>query len=189
MYVLSSDISESKQHAEELSRLARIDTLTGLPNRRSYDERLAEAVRRAQRTGNAIALMFLDVDHFKQVNDTLGHAAGDLVLHEFANRVTASVRVTDTVCRLAGDEFTVILEGLKTVDEAALVAAKILKAFERPFVLEQGERMVSTSIGVAYTACLPVSVASLNARADEALYVAKDQGRGRFAIRKMLGSP
>lgn len=188
VYVLSSDVSKAKQHAEELSGLARTDTLTGLPNRRSYDERLAEAVRRAQRTGRAIALMFLDVDHFKQVNDTLGHAAGDAVLHEFAQRVKASVRGTDTVCRLAGDEFTVILEGLGTADEASLVAEKILKAFERPFVLEQGERRVSTSIGVAYTASFPANAAELSAEADKALYVAKDQGRGRFAIKEMPGS-
>lgn len=186
VYVLSSDISKAKQHAEELSRLARIDTLTGLPNRRSYDERFAEALRRGQRNGHAIALMFLDVDHFKQVNDTLGHAAGDVVLREFARRVKASVRVTDTVCRLAGDEFTVILEGLKTVDEASLVAQKILQAFDRPFGLERGERKLSTSIGVAYTACFPASVAELSAEADKALYTAKDQGRGRFFVKEIL---
>jgi len=186
VYVLSSDISKAKRHAEELSRLARIDTLTGLPNRRSYDERLAEALRRAQRSGSAIGLMFLDVDHFKQVNDTFGHAAGDVVLQEFAQRVKASVRVTDTVCRLAGDEFTVILEGLKAVDEAALVANKILQAFERPLVLEGCERKLSTSIGVAYTVSFPASAAALGAEADKALYAAKDQGRGRFFIRETL---
>ena len=185
VYMLSSDISEAKRHEEMLSRLARIDPLTGLPNRRSYDERLAEAVQRAQRGGYAIALMYLDVDHFKQVNDTLGHAGGDAVLHEFAQRVKAAVRVTDTVCRLAGDEFTVILERLRSVDEAALVAAKILKAFERPFTLESGERMVSTSIGVAYTGGLPVDIPQLSEEADKALYIAKHQGRGRFAVTEM----
>jgi two-component system sensor histidine kinase/response regulator len=184
-YVLSSDISEAKQHQDMLNRIARTDALTGLPNRRSYDERLAEAVQRAQRSGHAIALMFLDVDHFKQVNDTLGHAAGDAVLAEFAQRVKSSVRITDTVCRLAGDEFTVILERLKTVEEASLVADKILKAFERPFVLDGGERRVSTSIGVVYAADWPIDIPALSNEADQALYTAKRQGRGRFAVKDM----
>lgn len=183
-YVLSADISASKRHQEELNRLARIDLLTGLPNRRSYGERIEEALLRARRAGQPIALMFLDVDHFKQVNDTLGHAAGDAVLQEFAQRVRASVRATDTVCRLAGDEFTVILEGLKSAEEAALVAGKIVQAFERPFVLAQGERMVSTSIGLAYSASAGADADGLGAAADAALYEAKKQGRGRFALKR-----
>jgi diguanylate cyclase (GGDEF)-like protein/PAS domain S-box-containing protein len=186
VYMLSSDITQAKRHADELSRLARIDTLTGLPNRRSHDERLQEALRRGRRTGNAVALMFLDVDHFKQVNDTLGHAAGDTVLHEFARRVKAAVRVTDTVCRLAGDEFTVILEGLKSPDEAALVARKIVAAFERPFALPGAERRVTASIGVAYAAGFPADAALLGAEADKALYAAKDAGRARYALRRVL---
>ncbi|GGX89918.1 sensor domain-containing diguanylate cyclase [Pseudoduganella dura] len=182
VYVLGADISAAKRHEEELNQLARIDTLTGLPNRRAYQERLHEALQRARRSGHAVALMYLDVDHFKHVNDTLGHAAGDLVLHEFAQRVKASVRATDTVCRLAGDEFTVILEGLKTSGEAALVAGKIVAAFERPFALEREERLISTSIGVAFAGMFPVDAAVLEAHADKALYQAKDQGRGRFAM-------
>lgn len=182
VYVLGADISEAKLHAEELSKLARIDTLTGLPNRRAYGERIEAALQRAQRNGTGIALMFLDVDHFKQINDTLGHAAGDTVLQEFAARVKSAVRVTDTVCRLAGDEFTVILEGLKGAGEASLVAAKILKAFERPLALEEGERTISTSIGVAYTAAFPVKAADLGAEADKALYVAKSKGRRCFSL-------
>ncbi|WP_313705864.1 PAS domain S-box protein [Massilia sp.] len=182
VYVLSADVSAAKRHEEELNRLARIDLLTGLPNRRSYGERLKEALRRARRSGLSIALMYLDVDHFKQVNDTLGHAAGDAVLHEFAQRVKGAVRATDTVCRLAGDEFTVILEGVKSAGEAALVAAKILHAFERPMVLEQGERMVSASIGVAYSGSAEVEAECLGAAADAALYNAKKEGRGRYAL-------
>lgn len=182
IYVLGADISAAKLHEEELSKLARIDTLTGLPNRRAYGERIEAALQRAQRNGTGIALMFLDVDRFKQVNDTLGHATGDIVLQEFASRVKSAVRVTDTVCRLAGDEFTVILEGLKGNDEAALVASKVLKAFERPFPLEQGERTISTSIGVAYASVFPVNAAELGAEADKALYAAKDKGRNCFSM-------
>jgi diguanylate cyclase (GGDEF)-like protein/PAS domain S-box-containing protein len=182
VYVLGADISAAKLHAEELSQLARVDTLTGLPNRRAYGERIEAALQRAQRNGTGVALMFLDVDHFKQVNDTLGHAAGDTVLQEFAVRVKSAVRVTDTVCRLAGDEFTVILEGLKGAGEAGLVAAKILKAFEPPFALEEGERAISTSIGVAYAAMFPVTAADLGAAADKALYEAKSKGRRCFSM-------
>ena len=181
-YVLGADISAARQHEEELRRLARVDSLTGLPNRRAYGEQLPAALARAQRGSHGIALMFLDVDRFKQVNDTLGHAAGDAVLHEFARRVKGAVRMTDTVCRLAGDEFTVILEGLKSPDEAALVAAKILKAFEAPFVLDSGERTVSTSIGVAYADAFPADADGLGASADRALYEAKSAGRARFAV-------
>ena len=185
VYVLSADVSAAKRHEEELNRLARIDLLTGLPNRRSYGERIEEALGRARRGGLPLALMYLDVDHFKQVNDSLGHAAGDAVLHEFAQRVKASVRSTDTVCRLAGDEFTVILEGVKSDEEALLVAAKILEAFERPMVLEQGERMVSTSIGLAYSASAAVDAEGLGAAADQALYIAKEAGRGRCALKRI----
>ncbi|MFC3457405.1 PAS domain S-box protein [Massilia haematophila] len=185
VYALSADVSAAKRHEEELNRLARIDLLTGLPNRRSYGERLEEALRRARRGGLPIALMYLDVDHFKQVNDTLGHAAGDAVLHEFAQRVKAAVRATDTVCRLAGDEFTVILEGLKSAEEAALVAAKILQAFARPMLLEQGEWKVSTSIGLAYSGGADIGAEGLGAAADAALYHAKKEGRGRYALRQV----
>ena len=188
VYVLGADISAAKRLEAELSKLARVDTLTGLPNRLAYQERLEGAGQRAQRSGHGMALMFLDVDHFKQVNDSLGHAAGDTVLQEFAQRVKGAVRVTDTVCRLAGDEFTVILEGLKSPDEAALVAAKILSAFDRPFALEHGERAVSTSIGVAYTVAFPANMSELSEEADKALYVAKSKGRRRFAISTLSGS-
>ena len=188
IYVLGSDITTIRQHEEELSKLARIDTLTGLPNRRAYQERLEAAVQRSQRTGKGLALMYLDVDHFKQVNDTLGHAAGDVVLTEFAQRVKGAVRVTDTVCRLAGDEFTVILEGLKSPQEASLVAEKILRAFEQPFALDGGERAVSTSVGVAYTKIFPTSIIELGAEADKALYNAKCGGRRCFALSEIASS-
>ncbi|MCA1855506.1 PAS domain S-box protein [Massilia oculi] len=182
VYVLGADVSAARLHEEELSRLARIDTLTGLPNRRAYQERLEAALQRARRSGQGVALMFLDVDHFKQVNDTLGHAAGDTVLQEFARRVKGAVRVTDTVCRLAGDEFTVILEGLKSSDEAVLVGDKIVKAFARPFDMGKTQRRVSTSIGIAFASAFPVAISALEETADRALYGAKREGRGRHAL-------
>ncbi|WP_338766478.1 diguanylate cyclase [Massilia sp. METH4] len=185
VYVLGTDISAARRHEEELSRLARVDILTGLPNRRSYHEYLDAAVQRARRSGDGMALMFLDVDHFKQVNDTLGHAAGDIVLQEFARRVKGAVRVTDTVCRLAGDEFTVIVEGLACAAEAALVAQKIVAAFNAPFDLAAGSRKVSASVGVAFTSKFPVGLTELGETADRALYAAKAQGRGCFMVADM----
>lgn len=167
---------------EELGRLARSDALTGLPNRRSYEERLVQAVARAARQHGAIALMFLDIDHFKQVNDTLGHAGGDLVLQEFGQRIRSSVRATDTVCRLAGDEFTVILEGLKNDAEATLVASKILASINIPFQIDGESRLISTSIGIAFHATGPFSTELLNLQADAALYRAKENGRSTFAM-------
>ena len=182
LYVLTSDITAARRHAQELDRLARTDTLTGLPNRRSYEERLREALRRTVRTGRGLALMFLDIDHFKQINDTLGHAGGDLVLQEVGRRLKAVVRETDIVSRLAGDEFTVVLEGLHDVHAAALVAGKIIAVFDNPVSIAQEEWRVSTSIGVAFVQGQSVDIAALSHDADTALYQAKANGRGQYAI-------
>ncbi|WP_449406287.1 diguanylate cyclase domain-containing protein [Massilia phosphatilytica] len=186
-YVLTSDITAIKRHAEELSRLARSDTLTGLPNRRSYEERLEEALQRSKRTGRGLALMFLDIDHFKQINDTLGHAGGDAVLQEFSRRLKASVRTTDIVSRLAGDEFTVVLEGLENAKEAALVAGKIISAFAEPVQLDRGTWAVSTSIGVTFVKGDDIDPQTLNRQADTALYRAKDNGRGQCLLLSSRG--
>lgn len=184
VYVLTSDITASKRHEEELARLARVDTLTGLPNRRSYEERLAEALRRANRTGTGLALMFLDVDHFKKINDTLGHAGGDIVLQEFGTRLKRSVRTTDIVSRLAGDEFTIILEGLHEPHQAGLVAQKVVDAFKEAVQIERVSWHVSTSIGVAFVKAQAqaIDVSTLTHQADTALYRAKANGRGQYAI-------
>ena len=182
VYVLTTDVTAAKRHEEELSRLARVDTLTSLPNRRSYEERLAEALQRANRTGGGLALMFLDVDYFKQINDTLGHAGGDIVLQEFGRRLKRSVRTTDVVSRLAGDEFTIILEGLHESCEAGLVAEKIVDAFMEPVQVEGKAWQVSTSIGVAFVRAQVIDLATLSHQADTALYRAKANGKGQYAI-------
>jgi diguanylate cyclase (GGDEF)-like protein len=123
--------------------------------------------------------MFLDVDHFKRINDTLGHGGGDAVLKEFARRMLGSVRGTDSVCRLAGDEFTIILENLLAPGEAQLVAAKILEAMRRPFDVEGVALAVSTSIGIACMAPGAQLAQQLTRRADVALYKAKELGRNQ----------
>ena len=180
LYTLSQDVSALKSVQRELQLLARHDSLTGLPNRHHFDELLGQALRRAQRSGSALSLLFLDIDKFKSINDGLGHAMGDAVLQEFARRLQRSVRVTDTVARLAGDEFVIILEGLGSEAEPANVAAKIVAAMGVPFEL-QGQRLqVSTSIGLAQHRGGATTAAELLARADAALYQAKAAGRNTF---------
>jgi diguanylate cyclase (GGDEF)-like protein/PAS domain S-box-containing protein len=164
---------------QKLQALARMDALTGLPNRRHFNEKLEEAIRRARRTGQLVGLMFLDVDHFKRINDTLGHGGGDAVLQEFARRLSGAVRATDSVCRLAGDEFTIILENLTAATEARLVAGKILEVMRRPFDVEGVLLAVSTSIGIACIGPDGGQAQELTKRADEALYKAKELGRNQ----------
>lgn len=184
--VLASEVQQ-RLHAESVLRaserklhaLARMDALTELPNRRHFNEKLDEAIRRSGRTGQLVGLMFLDVDHFKRINDTLGHGGGDAVLKEFARRLAGAVRATDSVCRLAGDEFTIILENLAAPAEARLVAAKILEAVRRPFDVDGVLLAVSTSIGIACMGAGSQQAQSLARRADEALYKAKELGRNQ----------
>lgn len=183
-YALSSDISAIKSYERQLMAMARVDTLTGLPNRLQFNERMAETLERTRRNGGALALMFLDVDRFKSINDTLGHAAGDIVLKEFAKRVRGSVRQVDRVARLAGDEFVVVLEGLHGRDEASAVARKIVNAVSLPMDLDGQTLLATTSVGIAYVepGAAAVSAAELLGRADAALYEAKRAGRNTFHL-------
>ncbi|MDC6168075.1 diguanylate cyclase domain-containing protein [Paucibacter sp. XJ19-41] len=183
VYTLATDITAAKLVEQHLDRLSRVDGLTGLPNRRQFDERLEEALARSRRNAQCLALIFLDIDKFKQINDGLGHAAGDQVLQEFARRLGRCVRSTDMVARLGGDEFVLILEGLHQPDEAELVAGKILHAMQEPVELPTGALQLATSMGIAAYAGGPDEVpaaAALLASADEALYRAKGAGRGCF---------
>lgn len=184
-YLMTFDVTARKTVERKLVEFARADTLTGLPNRLKFNEALDEALARRRRSGAALALMFLDVDHFKLINDTLGHAAGDAVLIEVAKRLRASVRQTDLVARLAGDEFVVLLEGLHDRAEASAIAAKIVTTVRDPLLLEGQLRGVTTSVGVAYRDAGPdVEIASdeMLAQADQALYQVKRAGRDGFRI-------
>lgn len=182
VYVMATDISAVRLHEAQLQLLARSDPLTGLPNRRSYEEKLREAALRSVRSGRALGLMFLDIDFFKQINDTLGHAGGDEVLKEFAHRLRSSVRATDTVCRLAGDEFTIILEGVAQAAEITLVGDKVLAAVRQPFFADGIVYDVTTSIGIACHCSAQLDVSALSREADALLYAAKDRGRNQYAI-------
>ncbi|HET6396592.1 MAG TPA: diguanylate cyclase [Pseudoxanthomonas sp.] len=164
----------------ELERQTRVDALTDLANRRQFDERLQLALRRLQRHGVPLALLTLDVDRFKRINDSHGHAAGDAVLQAFAARLRASVRETDLVARLGGDEFAILLEDL-TPGAAEAVARKVIEAMAEP-VETAGTRIpVSTSIGIA-RAERPTDAATLLASADAALYAAKRAGRNGYRV-------
>ncbi len=175
IYVLSTDATSAREYERQLHALAHSDHLTGLPNRRSYEERFAQAIARARRGATPLALAYLDVDHFKQINDSLGHAVGDAVLREFARRLGATVRATDTVARLAGDEFVVVLEQVGSPLECERIAAKLLDAIRVPFALDGHTLAVTSSIGIAWSA--RPDQAALAHAADDGLYRAKHAGR------------
>lgn len=180
-FVLASDLTERKELELRLAAEARFDALTGLPNRKHFHEELGLALKRAQRHGNRLALGFLDVDGFKRINDQHGHAVGDLVLQEFGRRLRTGLRQTDFVARLAGDEFTLLLEDVQAAHELEPLAAKILEGMRPDFELPGLRLPVRTSLGLALSEA-GESEAALLARADQAMYQAKQRGGGGFLI-------
>ena len=174
------DITDRQAFRNSLQEMALTDILTGLPNRRAFTQKLPEAMARAIREPQQMGLLFMDIDGFKSINDKYGHEAGDELLVQFAERLIDSVRDVDTVARLAGDEFTVILERLHGVADATGVAEKILVSMRRPFLLKVGAVNMSTSIGVAiYEPGQHTTQDSLVAHADKAMYAAKKAGKNR----------
>ncbi len=171
------DISDRKKTEALLLQQANFDTLTDLPNRVLAFDRLSQALARAQRDHCHVALMFIDIDRFKDVNDTLGHTVGDELLVEVAKRLLSCVREQDTVARLGGDEFLIILSDLHHVSEAELVAGKVLSAIKRPYVLEGRDLFVSASIGITSYPDDSKNPHILLRNADVAMYRAKDAGR------------
>jgi diguanylate cyclase (GGDEF)-like protein/PAS domain S-box-containing protein len=183
IYSVSIDITDMKNVEDRLTRLASFDHLTGLPNRHHFEQSLDAALARARRSTRPLALMFLDVDHFKDINDTMGHAAGDEVLRTFGQRLKACVRTSDFVARLAGDEFVVVLEQLTQGDEAQAVARKIIASMEEPALWNGQIVPLSASIGIALAdGPAELSATALMAKADESLYAAKRAGRNTFRI-------
>ncbi len=178
--VVARDISRLKAAEEALERQATHDSLTGLPNRRLFFDRLRGALARLRRRRSILALLFLDLDGFKKVNDVMGHDAGDALLVEIATRLTRSVRATDTVGRLGGDEFVVILEDVREQDDCGSVARKLIDAIEQPVGLAEGEARVSTSVGIATTRDFAADTEEMLRDADAAMYRAKKRGRARF---------
>ena len=178
-----TDITERKRNEQELRYLANYDTLTGLPNRTLLSERLGHAVVRARRGGRKVAVLFLDLDRFKHVNDSMGHAAGDRMLKAAGSRLRDNVRDGDTVARIGGDEFTVVLEDLVDAAEAERVAQKLISAFEQPLELEDGQDVViSPSIGISLYPDHGQTPTDLLKFADTAMYQAKERGRKTWMV-------
>jgi diguanylate cyclase (GGDEF)-like protein/PAS domain S-box-containing protein len=186
-YALSTDVTELSDAQRRLSLLVRLDALTGLPNRYQFNETLPLAFARCARSGLPLALMFLDIDLFKQVNDRLGHGVGDLLLKEFAQRLRGCVRATDMVARFGGDEFVVILEGLHDDLEPQFVARKIIAEMNRPFDLDGHSLAATASVGIAFHSGPVADAEGLLARADAALYGAKAAGRNAYRVSQDSG--
>ena len=172
--------SERKRVEEEIRQLAYTDGLTGLPNRTLLRDRLDQAIARAARQENTFALLFFDIDHFKQVNDTYGHGIGDRLLTQVARRVETLVRKTDTFARFAGDEFVVLLTDIAGPEPAERCAGLICTAVNAPYQCERVTLTVSTSVGIALYPDDGTDPESLFKHADAAMYVAKRQGRNRY---------
>lgn len=177
---IAQDITERKAAAERAVYMAHHDNLTKLPNRALLRERVAFALIGAERHGQRLALLFIDMDRFKSINDTFGHDIGDLLLIEVARRVSECVRKGDTVARLGGDEFVVFLPDIREPGDAGLVAAKIIESLGRPFQLAAHEVNSSPSMGIAIYPEHGQDLDTLTKRADEAMYRAKQGGRNRF---------
>ncbi|MBT9504327.1 MAG: diguanylate cyclase [Burkholderiaceae bacterium] len=179
---LHSDISALKNAEERLSRLAHHDALTGLPNRLLFANGLALSIERAKRHRQRLAVLFLDLDHFKHVNDSLGHAAGDALLCEVGRRLRQSVRAQDAVARLSGDEFVVVLEEAGEASDVLRMADKIMATISQPVQVPGGTTQISASIGIALYPDDGDDVDQLLRAADAAMYIAKRRGRHQCAI-------
>jgi diguanylate cyclase (GGDEF)-like protein/PAS domain S-box-containing protein len=183
-YTMVHDITAQKAAEARLAFLAHHDPLTEAPNRAAFSERVTLAIGRAQRSAKPFALMYLDIDKFKGVNDTHGHGVGDQLLRAFARRLKDCVRGTDVIGRLGGDEFVVLAEDLADSEDAACIATKIIYAMREPFTLGDLEIRATTSVGVAICSrdFMTVTVAGLLERADGALYQAKQGGRNGYRL-------
>lgn len=179
---VSRDISERKEAEARISHLAHYDSLTNLPNRTLFGDRLQHALAQAGRDDSRVALMFIDLDHFKPINDSFGHAVGDLLLKEAAHRMQACLRAVDTVARIGGDEFVVLLPTVGCADDALLVAEKIRHALAEPFTLSGATMDISSSIGVAMFPEHGDDATMLARNADIAMYCAKSMGRNHVQL-------
>lgn len=178
---LSSDITDKKASEEIIWHQANFDPLTRLPNRRMFRDRLNQKIKEAERANHPLALMFLDLDRFKEVNDTLGHEMGDRLLTEAAERLCSCVRETDTVARLGGDEFTIILSNLEEPGNETRIIQDILTTLSKPFQIENQSVFVSASVGITFYPKDADNIERLIRNADQAMYAAKRKGRNRFS--------
>ncbi|UOD32872.1 EAL domain-containing protein [Massilia violaceinigra] len=178
-YSLSTEVHD-RRLIEQALREVNIDRLTGLPNRNVFQDRLEMDIKKAHRSGLPLALLFIDLDHFKEINDTLGHQVGDMLLKQVGQRLQTYVRESDTVARLGGDEFTITLSELHNVDTVTDVAQKIRNDLAKPFLLGNELAYISASIGITLYPRDAQTAGELLRNADQAMYQSKDNGRNRF---------
>jgi diguanylate cyclase (GGDEF)-like protein/PAS domain S-box-containing protein len=178
-----------RESEERFRQLAHHDALTSLPNRALFYDRLKQTLALAKRNSWTVGVVLADLDHFKSVNDTLGHAVGDKLLRQAAERLAKSVRASDTVARLGGDEFAVVLSRLSAPADVAVVAQKILAAFQAPFQVEGESLLATVSIGAALYPDDSGDQDALMNNADVAMYRSKEAGRNRFSLFSAAGSP
>lgn len=178
--IVFDDITLRKTVEDQLTNLALYDHLTKLPNRLLFEKTIAQTIARAKRSNKEMALMFLDLDHFKNINDTLGHDVGDMLLKGVAERLQGCIRKSDTVARLGGDEFAIVLDEVMKAEDAGLVAEKIITSLGPPFQLNGHEVFASTSIGIAIYPVSGSDSITLTKNADIAMYQAKQEGRNNY---------
>ena len=179
---VATDITELKRHEDELHRLAHYDPLTGIPNRRLLTDRVGQCLRRADRSGKALALCYLDLDGFKAINDRCGHSVGDRLLSEVARRLQGELRGDDTVARLGGDEFVLLLNDVGDEDELAELLNRVLAVVRQPVALDAATHGLSASIGVTLSPPDDPEPDRLMRHADQAMYRAKEQGRNGYVF-------
>jgi len=179
---IARDVTERKQLEQKLADIATHDFITGLPNRILLNDRLVVGLAQAERNGTKLAVMMLDLDWFKTINDTFGHGVGDQLLRAAGERLAGLVRKSDTVARLGGDEFVLLLSPIPKMEDATKVAQKILGAFRKPFVLGGHRLNITTSIGIAVYPEDGEDVETLLKNADTAMYWAKEQGRNNYEL-------
>jgi diguanylate cyclase (GGDEF)-like protein/PAS domain S-box-containing protein len=176
------DVTEQRKAEETIRRLAYHDSLTGLPNRLLVSDRLNMAIARAKRHRQYLAVLMLDLDKFKDVNDTLGHHMGDRLLQDVGERLTGFLRKGDTIARMGGDEFLILLPEIKKIDDSIMIARKVVDAFQSPFIIDGHEIHITTSVGIAIYPDSSEDADTLVKHADIAMYKVKDSGRNNYRI-------
>jgi diguanylate cyclase (GGDEF)-like protein len=179
---IARDITALKQAEERFQHLAYFDALTDLPNRALFQDRLQQAVALAKRQNRMLAVHFLDLDHFKAINDSLGHSQGDALLRAVADRLQGSIRASDTVARLSGDEFAIVQTDLAQTEGAATLAGRLLNVVSEPLALNEQTVRTTASIGISIYPLDDPSGGQLLSYADKAMYLAKKRGRNDFSF-------